>query len=332
MIRAFLGIIIAFIITVLLMPLIIKLSYKLKVRQTILQYVDNHQSKSGTPTMGGIGIIIAVAVASLFLMRGQNSLMLVTLVVTVGYGIIGFLDDFIKVFFKRNKGLSAYQKIIFQVLIAGIVAYFAFVNENILGHVFIPFTFKEMNFGWLSIPFYIIVFLAFTNAVNLTDGLDGLASNVTAVYTIFFAIIVGIILFTLPLGQANINEYTNILIFCGALIGALIGFVCFNGFPAKIFMGDTGALALGGGLACLSIVTKLSLIVPIIGIMYVLTSMSVILQVGYYKLKKKRIFIMAPLHHHFERKGIPENKIVIVYTAITFIMGIITLLLTILLN
>ena len=326
MLRAALSLLIAFLVTAVVMPAVIALSKKLKVRQTILHYVDNHQSKSGTPTMGGIGIMIAVTVASLCLMTKNHSLMLLVLLVTLAYGVIGFLDDFIKVFFKQNKGLSPWQKILFQVIIAVIVAVYAYYNDYILDSFFVPFTLKEVSLGIFAVPLYIIVFLALTNSVNLTDGLDGLASKVTAAYTASFAVIIALIVGFFGDGQAFAAEYENILIFCTALIGSLIGFLCYNGFPAKIFMGDTGALALGGALACLAVVAKLSFMVPILGIMYVLTSLSDIIQVLYYKKTKKRIFLMAPLHHHFERKGVHENRIVTVYTAVTLMTGILSII------
>ncbi len=330
--RAALALLVAFIVTAAVMPAVIALSKKLKVRQTVLHYVDNHKSKSGTPTMGGIGIMIAVTVSSLCFMTKNHSLMLLVLFVTLAYGVIGFLDDFIKVFFKQNEGLSPWQKILFQVIVAVIVAVYAYYNDYILDSFFVPFTLGEVSLGVFAVPLYVIVFLALTNSVNLTDGLDGLASKVTASYLFFFAVIVALIVRFFGDGQAFSAEYDNILIFCAALIGALIGFLCFNGFPAKIFMGDTGSLALGGALACLAVVAKLSLMVPILGIMYVLTSMSDIIQVLYYKKTKKRVFLMAPLHHHFERKGVHENRIVTVYTAITAMVGVLSVIIILAVN
>lgn len=322
----------AFLLTLILMPLIIRLSKRLKVRQTILSYVDNHMSKSGTPTMGGLGFLIALTVSCLCFMTSEHQLMLITLFVTVGYGLIGFIDDFIKVFFKQNKGLSALQKIIFQLLIAVIVAVFAYNNELVSSTIFTPFFLTEIDLKYFAIPFFVIIFIAFTNAVNLTDGLDGLAGKVTMTYTLFFGIIIALTIYFYGDGQAFAAEYGNLLIYCGSLIGALIGFLCFNGFPAKVFMGDTGALSLGGGLACLAIMSRQELLIPLIGIMYVLTSLSVIIQVAYFKITSKRVFLMAPLHHHFERKGSHENRIVTAYTAATFLTGIITVILTVMLN
>lgn len=332
MLRSVICLIISFLITVTLLPVVIYFTKKLKMRQTILHYVDNHMSKSGTPTMGGIAVIIAAAATPLIFMQGNNSLMLLTVFVMTGYGIIGFLDDFIKIFFKQNKGLSALQKIIFQVVIAVIVAVYVYNNEFVLDIIYAPFTLKNLSLGIFAVPLYIFIFIAFTNSVNLTDGLDGLASKVTVIYTLINFALIFIIVSVFGDGEAFAPEYMNILLFCASLIGALIGFLCFNGFPAKIFMGDTGSLALGGALACLAIVSRLSLYAPIVGIMYVATSMSVILQVLHYKRTKKRIFLMAPLHHHFERKGVHENKIVTVYSAITLIVGLFCIALTLFLN
>lgn len=333
MIRVLLSMLTALALAVVIMPAVVKLSKKLKVRQTILNYVDNHMSKNGTPTMGGIGFMIALAAASLFFMTKENSLMLITLMVTLGYGVIGFLDDFIKVFFKRNMGLSVWQKLIFQILIAVIVSLFAYNNIHVGDGVYIPFTFTEISFGIFALPFYIVIFLAFTNSVNLTDGLDGLAAKVSCVYMLFFALFIAIALYVGGSDAIYKEEYNNLLVYCGAFVGALIGFMCYNGFPAKIFMGDTGALALGGGLAALAIVTKLELTAPILGIMYVLTSVSVIVQVGYFKATKgKRIFLMAPLHHHFERKGIHENRIVTAYSTVTFVIGSLICLIMLIVN
>lgn len=333
MIRILLALIVSFLLAVAVMPLVIALSKKLKLRQTVLGYVDNHIGKNGTPTMGGIGFLLALTASALIFGTRKSSLMLITLAVTLGYGVIGFLDDFMKVFFKRNKGLSPWQKIIFQLLMAVVVSLFAYYNVNVGDGVYIPFTFAEMHFGMFAVPFYILVFLAFTNSVNLTDGLDGLAAKVSAVYAAFFAVFIVISLYVAGADSPQSEEYTNLIIYCGAFVGALIGFLCYNGYPAKIFMGDTGALALGGGLASLAIVTKLELIAPILGIMYVLTSLSVIIQVIYFKASHgKRIFLMSPLHHHFERKGIHENRISTAYAAVTLAAGAVICLIMLLVN
>ncbi len=325
--RELLAMLTAFALTAALMPLVIFLGKKLKVRQTILSYVDNHQSKSGTPTMGGLGIMVPLAVCCLAFAGKENKLMLVTLLVTLGYGIVGFIDDFIKVFFHQNKGLSPLQKIIFQLLIAAIVSVFAFNNAQVGGVLYMPFTLREINLGWGAIPLFMAVFLAFTNAVNLTDGLDGLAGKTCASYTFFFAALLAIAAYAAGDGAIE-GEYGNLILYCVVLIGALGGFLCYNCYPAKVFMGDTGALALGGGLGCLAVMSRLSFMIPLLGIVFVATSLSVILQVISFKATGKRIFLMAPLHHHFERKGVHENRIGTVYFAVTSAAGLLCVALT----
>ncbi len=331
-VKAFSAFLTALVICLLLMPAIIVATKKLKFRQTILQYVDNHALKSGTPTMGGIGFVIAAVIAAFVYMRGNSSLAVTCIAVTCGYSIIGFLDDFIKVFYKQNKGLSPIQKIVFQLIIAAVVSVVSYRNPFIAGEQYLPVTFGTVNFGRFAIPFYMMVFLAGSNAVNLIDGLDGLATSVTTAYLICFTAILITALSVVGITFASENEIVNIIIFCCAIIGALCGFLCYNCFPAKIFMGDTGSLALGGAISGLSIVTGMSLTLPILGIMYVITCLSVIIQVVYFKRTQKRVFLMTPIHHHFERKGIHENRIVVCYTSITFATGLLTVLLILLAN
>jgi len=315
--------------TVLTMPIVISLSKKLKLRQTILHYVDNHSSKSGTPTFGGIGFIVVVIIVSVLFFGKNSTLALVSVAVFAGYGVIGFLDDFIKIYFKRNKGLSVVQKIIAQFGLSIIVAYYAYKRVDVGSYLWLPFFVGGVDIGWLSIPFNVLFILALTNSVNLTDGLDGLASKVSCIFLvgIIFAIFL-LINVSQTIGQSLLNEYHNILIFCIALLGGLIGFLCYNSYPAKIFMGDTGALAIGGGLSCIMIFTKISLFTPLIGIMYTVTALSVIIQVVYYKFTKRRVFLMAPLHHHFERKGLHENVISVWYTTFSIVACLLVLVLS----
>lgn len=327
MIRYLLSMLVGCGLTLVVMPLVIRLSRRLKIGQPILSYVDNHKSKSGTPTMGGAGFIVAAVVAALVVSESERTLLLIALTVTVGYGIIGFLDDFIKVYFKRNEGLTPLQKLIFQVLIAAIVAAVAFMHPHVGSVFFVPFTLQTIDLGWFAIPIFVVLFLAMTNSVNLTDGLDGLASGVTLVYLLFFAAVMSI-----AAASTVGSEYRNLIYMCGGLVGALAGFICFNGYPAKIFMGDTGSLALGGGLACLSVMSRLEFIVPILGVMYVVSSLSVILQVAHFKRTRRRIFLMAPFHHHLEHKGVHENRIVAIYTAVTAAAGILVYVLTLALS
>ncbi len=328
MIFAIIGALVSFAITVLLCPLVIRLVKRLKGEQVILHYVESHKAKSGTPTMGGLAFIIGICAAGLTLFRGERQMALVAAAVTAGYGLIGFLDDFIKVKLKRNMGLKAWQKAASQILIAVMIAVFVYLNPNIGTNVSIPFTHISADFGWLIIPFVIFIFLACTNSVNLTDGLDGLASSVTAVYMFAFGAILAIVISDMERSGAGadiLSEYGNLLIFSGCVFGGVTGFLGFNTHPAKIFMGDAGSLALGGAAACLAIFSRLSLLLPIIGIMYAVSALSVIIQVLYFKATKgKRVFLMAPLHHHFEKKGVFEGKIVTVYSIVTLLAGIIS--------
>lgn len=299
----------AFAVTVALAPIVIYCSRKFKLRQTVLHYVSEHKSKSGTPTMGGIAFLIASSLATLLF--GRSSLSLLCLVVFIGYGVIGFLDDYIKIKYKRNEGLKPYQKIVFQLLIAIIVSIAAY-KRNIK----ISLIFDEFDFGLFAIPFNVFVFLAFTNSVNLTDGLDGLASTVTLISMTAMGIIVG------AFGDGMNN-------FCLAIAGGVAGFLIYNCFPAKIFMGDTGSLALGGAFAAVTVYSGQALCAVMCGAMFVWTAMSVIIQVLHFKRTKRRVFKMAPFHHHLQESGLHENRIVAIYGAITLLFSISAVLFTV---
>ncbi len=304
-----------------LLPLNIRLVKRLKAGQPILSYVDNHKSKQGTPTMGGASIVIALLTSLIWTSHSDKGAYII-LVITVGYALIGFIDDFIKVRYKNNKGLSPIQKIIFQLLLATIISVYAYYSDGIGSSVYAPFAPKELELGVFAPIYFILIFIAFTNSVNLTDGLDGLAASVTATNAIFCCVMLGIAFFA---GVMATPLTSDMMILCAALGGSLCAFLCYNTHPAKIFMGDTGSLALGGFLACIAVLGKMSLSMLLVGIMYIATSLSVIIQVTYFKLTKgKRVFLMAPLHHHFERKGVFEGKIVVVYTLVTFVCGIVT--------
>ncbi|MBR2967500.1 MAG: phospho-N-acetylmuramoyl-pentapeptide-transferase [Clostridia bacterium] len=312
MIRILLSIITAFSITLCVMPIVIHFTKKLKLRQTILSYVDNHFTKSGTPTMGGIGFMIGIAVATLIFR--VDKITVISVVVMLGYGIVGFLDDFIKVYFRRNEGLKPYQKIIFQLIIAVIVAISAYYNSSEISLVF-----SSYDIGIFVIPLNVFLFLAFTNSVNLTDGLDGLASTVMLVSMVFFGAILG--LPTIITG----GQAPSLSVFCAAIVGSMIAFLIFNCYPAKIFMGDTGSLALGGAFAAITVYSGQILVAALTGIMFVVSALSVIIQVLHFKRTKKRIFLMAPFHHHLERKGLHENKIVSIYGSVTFFVSAVLL-------
>lgn len=263
---------------------------------------QSHLSKAGTPSMGGIAIIIAASLTTICaaVMGKIDGLgCAIILLVFVGFGLIGFFDDYLKVIKKNNLGLRAYQKFGLQTILSVILAvYLANYTEGSTS-VYIPFADIYVNFGIWYIPFVVFVVLAMTNAVNLTDGLDGLASGVTAFISLFFAV-----------AGFTYGIVTGAY-FCSAMCGACLGFLVFNRNPAKVFMGDTGSLALGGGLAAAAILMKLELLLPIVGLLYVIEALSVVLQVGYFKISGgKRIFKMAPIHHHFEKCGFSEVQVV----------------------
>ena len=263
---------------------------------------QSHLSKAGTPSMGGIAIIIAASLTTIgaAVMGKIDGLgCAIILLVFVGFGLIGFFDDYLKVIKKNNLGLRAYQKFGLQTILSVILAvYLANYTEGSTS-VYIPFADIYVNFGIWYIPFVVFVVLAMTNAVNLTDGLDGLASGVTAFISLFFAV-----------AGFTYGIVTGAY-FCSAMCGACLGFLVFNRNPAKVFMGDTGSLALGGGLAAEAILMKLELLLPIVGLLYVIEALSVVLQVGYFKISGgKRIFKMAPIHHHFEKCGFSEVQVV----------------------
>lgn len=277
-----------------LIPILRQLKFGQRVRT---DGPKRHIKKQGTPTMGGVMFFLSLTLGTIFIVK-NNIYTIILLLFTLGYGLIGFIDDFIKIVKKRSLGLRAKDKLIGQFILSILLA---LVCVKYLGRgtgVIIPFTGQEINLGLWYIPFVILVAVGTTNAVNLTDGLDGLATGIT----LFVALAYVIIGFTQQLYSATI--------FSTALVGSCLGFLFFNIYPAKMFMGDTGSLALGGALAALAVLTKTELFLPILGGVYVLEAVSVILQVFSFKLTGKRIFLMSPLHHHFELKGWSEQKVV----------------------
>ncbi|MBQ4557814.1 MAG: phospho-N-acetylmuramoyl-pentapeptide-transferase [Clostridia bacterium] len=316
-------ILVSFLIT----PVIFKLLKKLKVNQNILEYVDNHKSKSGTLSMGGLIFIIG-ALGAIFFLYEQRLLAILCIVIMFCYGILGFLDDFLKVKHKHNEGLKPYQKIIGQVGIATIIAFFVYKFSYLGGEINIPFSNVTIDIGWGIIPFVILFYLAVTNSVNLTDGLDGLAGYVSLV-VIFSLGVMNIVKYNNLVESGVIElakEYNSMAVICFGVCGALLVFLLFNTNPASIFMGDTGSLALGGFIASVTAFMQEYLILVLIGIMFVVSAVSDILQVFYYKATEKRIFLMAPFHHHLERKGWSEPKIVSLYVFITIIMSAATII------
>ena len=322
-----LAVLLSFVISVVLAPFVIKATKKLKFGQNILSYVESHMGKQGTPTMGGIIFIFSSIFATLFLIKGSFSICMLAMAVFLAFGMLGFLDDFIKIKCKRNLGLRAYQKVIGQLSISIIVAIFVYNNAFVGSKIYLPFSNFDFDLGVWIIPFVIFIFIATTNSVNLTDGLDGLAGSTTLIYLLGIAAItlIGI----QDLDSVAMIEQKNLLIFAFAIVGGLIGFLIFNSHPASIFMGDTGSLALGSVVATVSTFTRQELLIPIMGIMFVVSTLSVIIQVLYYKKTKKRVFLMSPFHHHLEKKVMYESKIVTIYIIITTMLSVAALLFTI---
>ena len=268
----------------------------------------SHLKKQGTPSMGGIFMIGAFAIATLFFVK-DNPDAIVVLLITVGYGLVGFLDDYIKVVKKRSLGLRAWQKVVFQLIVTILFAIYLLKMNDFGTEIYVPFTKGfYINLGWLYVPFLFFVMVGTVNSVNLTDGLDGLASGVTVLVATYFVFI-----------AYAVNK--GLIPVCGAAIGALLGFLVFNSYPAKVFMGDTGSLALGGFVASVAILTKMPIMLVIVGFVYVCESLSVMIQVGYFKLTGgKRIFKMATIHHHFELSGLQGIKVVELFTIATAVL------------
>ncbi|MFZ5965850.1 MAG: phospho-N-acetylmuramoyl-pentapeptide-transferase [Bacillota bacterium] len=301
-------IVVSFFIVLILGPILIPILHRLKVGQSIREEgPKSHIVKSGTPTMGGIIMIAAIVITSLTSGMTNRDLFVI-LFAMISFGLIGFIDDFIKVVLKRNLGLKAYQKLMGQIIIAVIIAIYqskVSVNET---KILVPFIHQYWDLGILFVPYIAFVVVATVNSVNLTDGLDGLAAGVTLIISSFFSLV------------AMNWGYPSLAVFCGALTGACLGFLRFNAHPAKVFMGDTGSLALGGAIAAVAILMNLTLLIPIVGGIYFAETLSVILQVLSFKLTGKRIFRMSPLHHHYELKGWKETKVVAVFWSVTLIL------------
>lgn len=315
-----LAFLVSFVVGLVLSPLVILLTKRLKFGQNILHYVENHAKKQGTPTMGGIIFILAILISFLIFSKGKGQLAWVSVSVLIAFGLIGFLDDFLKIKRKDNLGLKPYQKLIGQAAVALIVAIFVYKTGLISNEILIPFTNLKLNLSWGIIPFVFFVFLATTNAVNLTDGLDGLAGGVSSVCLMGFFTMLQILILR-KTSIVSFEQLSALSILCVVAIGGLFAYLCFNCFPAKIFMGDTGSLALGGLIASISIFSGTEIFILMFGSLFVVSTLSVILQVCYFKITKgRRIFLMAPLHHHFEKKGVNETKIVTIYFIIAAVI------------
>jgi len=311
----------SFAIAVVFAPIALKLLRKLKAGQAILHYVDFHASKSGTPTMGGIIFILPLVILTPIFVRTDDPLSIIVIVASVGFALLGFLDDFIKVRFKNNQGLRAYQKIIGQGGIAVLVAVF-YTLLNPEGRVLIPFFNVFWDMGLFIGPLVFVVMIATTNAVNLTDGIDGLAGTVSLVFLAFL----GLIMYQMT-SIVTFPEYREFMLIIAIGIGSLLAFLLFNSNKASVFMGDTGSLYLGSLLATLSVFSFLGFFIIFLGLMFVWSALSVIIQVLYFKATKgKRVFKMTPYHHHLEKSGFAEARIVAIYATVTILMGTLLIL------
>ena len=303
-------VLISFLISVVLCPILIPFLRKLKFGQTVRdEGPASHLKKNGTPTMGGLVILFSVLITSLIYV-GRYPDIIPVLFMTLGFGIIGFLDDYIKVVKKRSLGLTPLQKIVLQFIVTAVFTYYYFDVAKLDTQIRIPFV-EGYAFSmptWLFVIFIFIVVLGTVNGVNFTDGLDGLASGVTVIVATFFAI-------------AALGINANMSPIITSVIGALLGFLMFNTYPARVFMGDTGSLALGGFVASTVLMLRIPLFIIIVGLVYLIEVLSVILQVGYFKITHgKRIFKMAPIHHHFELCGFSETQVVAAFSIVTALL------------
>ncbi len=327
MITLMLAFLTSFLVTVVLMPLVIKFFRSMHYGQTILGYVEEHKEKNGTLTMGGVVfLLVPFALSFCFLKYDVNWFM--CLLVSVFFGVLGFMDDFIKIKFKQNLGLRPYQKIIGQVGISIIFALFVYLTLG--GKFFVPFTETQVDIKFWIVPLILLVLVATTNSVNLTDGLDGLAGSVTFVYLVLFAVILSIVSASLyNLGEVGkiLENISSVNTLCMLFAGSVLGFLMFNTNKASIFMGDVGSLCLGGFVGASACLVGQEFLILILGFCFVFSALSVILQVAVFKLKKKRIFKMAPFHHHLQMSGLSEPKIVAIYSAVTMCLGVLCIVL-----
>lgn len=310
-----LSIIIAFAISVVLGPVIIPFLRKLKFGQTVRDDgPQSHLKKNGTPTMGGLIFLISVILTSCIFMKDYPEIIPI-LFVTVGFGVIGFLDDYIKIVLKRSEGLTPSQKMLGQILVTGVFAVYLYKFSGISMEMLIPFfPEKTLNLGILTIPVMFLAIIGTVNGVNFTDGLDGLATSVTIMVAVFF-------------GAVALGRGSGVWPIACAVIGALLGFLLFNVYPASVFMGDTGSLALGGFVAAIAYMLQMPIFILIVGLIYWVEILSVIIQVTYFKISHgKRIFRMAPIHHHFELGGWSETRVVAVFTTVTAILCLVGLM------
>lgn len=305
-----LGLILSLIFGRILIPILRKLHAGQSIRE---EGPKSHMVKSGTPTIGGLIFLFSAIITTLLTGNFKVSVFMI-LFSTLAFGAVGFIDDYIKVVMKRNLGLRAYQKLFLQILTAVILIIYQYNSKHMGTDLYIPFLKDYRSIGVFYIPFIIFVIVGTVNSVNLTDGLDGLSTSVTIICLLFFNVV-----------AVKFQRY-EIAAFSLALAGALIGFLFFNKYPARVFMGDTGSLALGGAISAIALLLNVPLILPIAGGIYFMETLSVIIQVVSFKTRGKRVFLMSPLHHHFEQKGWHEKKVVAVFSLVELILCIISYL------
>jgi phospho-N-acetylmuramoyl-pentapeptide-transferase len=308
-------VLISFVISVVLGPLVIPFLRRLKMGQTErVDGVQSHLKKAGTPTMGGVIFLVATVVTSLFYIKDYPKIIPV-LFLTLGFGIIGFLDDYLKVVLRRSDGLLPWQKFSLQVVVTAVFAFYIVNYTDVSLTMRIPFwSGHYLNLGWLAIPLMFFAVIGTVNGVNFTDGLDGLASSVTLIVAVFFTVI-------------SVGMNSGIEPITCAVVGGLMGFLVYNVYPAQVFMGDTGSLALGGFVAGTAYMLQMPLFILLVGLIYLIEVLSVIIQVSYFKATHgKRIFKMAPIHHHFELCGWSETRVVTVFSVVTAVMCLLALL------
>jgi phospho-N-acetylmuramoyl-pentapeptide-transferase len=310
-------------------PAVIRRLQALRVGQPIREIGPDHQSKAGTPTMGGLLILLALVISVLLWADLSNRGIWTVLGLTLGYGVLGFVDDYQKVRYRNHKGISARTKLFWQWLLAFGVAALIFTDPSFDGELQVPF-FKDFtpHIGWLYVPLAAFVIVAMSNGVNLTDGLDGLAIGPVMISSGVFLVL------AYAAGHAEIAEYLAIksvpgsgqlAIFCGALLGGGLGFLWFNSSPAQLFMGDVGALALGGALGAIAVLIRQEILLGVVGGIFALEALSVVIQVLWFKLTGNRVFLMAPIHHHFEKLGWAEQKIVVRFWIVSIILALVAL-------
>lgn len=307
-------VIIAFAVSALLGPIVIPFLRRLKIGQTERKELESHLKKNGTPTMGGIMILASIIITSIFYI-GDYPKIIPILFMTVGFGIIGFLDDYLKVVLRRSDGLLPWQKMLCQIVVTTVFAVYMVKYSGVSLTMLIPFSGgRYLNIGWLAVPVLYFAVIGTVNGTNFTDGLDGLASSVTVMVATFFSVVA-------------IGTDAGIAPITCAVVGALLGFLLFNVYPASVFMGDTGSLALGGFVVSTAYMLQMPLFILIVGLIYLVEVLSVMIQVTYFKMSGgKRIFRMAPIHHHFELGGWSETRVVAVFSIATAILCLIALL------